>query len=257
MSSLKEYGSFLLLILFLSSMLIIFSLSKAIAEDPEFDQEVDKFINHIISVLDDHKDADEVSVTRGSLSKGESTVDADQISVATEQSQQNTDWNIQDVFASFFAVEHKKPVQPETDHQLVLTQVEKFRGAHHSVSIILRVLLRTVAIAKATVPDRPKLHIALAMIHESLLFVRQVNRVQNKNISIPLIEAWFKTVNEISRTFAPLKERFEMLGKKMAKKMKKHSDIAKKRVLSKPPDHPFHALLTKSDLALLLIIRLC
>ena len=140
-------------------MLIIFSLSKAIAKDSEFDQEVDKFINHIISVLDDHKNADEVSVTRDRLSKREWTVDADQISVATEQSQQNTDWNIQDVFASFFAVEQKKPVQPEPDHQLVLTQEEKFRGAHHSVSIILRVLL----------------------------------------------------------------------GKKMAKKMKKHSDIAKKR----------------------------
>jgi hypothetical protein len=139
---------------------------------------------------------------------------------------------MQDAFASFFAGNPKKPVKTEPDSELVLSQVKKFHEAHHSLSIILRVLLRTVAVAKASVPDRPKLHIALAMIHESLLFVRQVIRVQNKNVSKALIEAWLRTINEISLTFGPLKERTAALGKKMAKKLKKHSDIAKKRVLS-------------------------
>ncbi|KAL3796710.1 hypothetical protein HJC23_010010 [Cyclotella cryptica] len=208
------------------------SLSKAIAEDPDFDREVDKFMTHIINVLDDNKDAEEISLTSESVSDGgNSSIQSDQLRViaAHEQSQH---WNMQDTFASFFAVNPKKPVKTEPDNELVQSQVQKFQEAHHSLSVILRVLLRTVAVAKASVPNRPKLHIALAMIHESLLFVRQVVRVQNKNISKALIEAWLRTMNEISRTFGPLKERTAALGKKMAKKLKKHSDIAKKRVLS-------------------------
>lgn len=207
------------------------SLSKAIAEDPDFDREVDKFISHIINVLDDENEpSDEISVASESLSN--LTTETDQMSVATDQSMRWNVGNMQDVFASFFSIEAHAPTKTELDNKLILSQVEKVKEAHDSLMIILRVLLRTVAVAKASVPDRPKLHIALAMIHEGLLFARQVIRVNKNNISKALIEAWFRTLNETSKTFGPLKQRAELLGKKMAKKLKKHSDIAKKRVLS-------------------------
>jgi hypothetical protein len=210
------------------------SLSKAIAEDPDFDRELDKFISHIINVLDDssgNDTNDDVSVASESVSALTNVTEADQMSVATDLSLQ---WhvNMQEMFASFFAVEAHAPVKSGHDNALVLSQVQKVKEAHDSLSIILRVLLRTVAVARASVPDRPKLHIALAMIHEGLLFLRQVIRVNKNNISKPLIEAWFRTMNEISKTFGPLKQRAQALGKKIAKKMKKHSDVAKKRVLS-------------------------
>lgn len=210
---------------------IIASLSKAIAEDPDFDREVDKFISHIIHALDDsNQDTHDEIISVVSESMSNVTSEIDQLST-TDQSMSWNVGNVQDIFTSFFAVEANMPIKAELDNELVLTQVEKVKEAHDSLAIILRVLLRTVAVAKTSVPDRPKLHIALAMIHEGLLFIRQVIRVNKNNISKPLIEAWFRTVSEISKTFGPLKQRTEVLGKKIAKKMKKHSDTAKKRVL--------------------------
>ena len=212
---------------------IIASLSKAIAEDPDFDREVDKFISHIIHALDDNnQDAKDEIMSITSESVSNLTTETDEQLSTTDQSFSWNMGNMQDIFTSFFAVEAHAPIKAELDNELVLTQVEKVKEAHDSLAIMLRVLLRTVAVARASVPDRPKLHIALAMIHEGLLFIRQVIRVNKNNISKPLIEAWFRTVSEISKTFGPLKQRTEVLGKKIAKKMKKHSDIAKKRVLS-------------------------
>ena len=212
---------------------IIASLSKAIAEDPDFDREVDKFISHIIHALDDNnQDAKDEIMSITSESVSNLTTETDEQLSTTDQSLSWNMGNMQDIFTSFFAVEAHAPIKAELDNELVLTQVEKVKEAHDSLAIMLRVLLRTVAVARASVPDRPKLHIALAMIHEGLLFIRQVIRVNKNNISKPLIEAWFRTVSEISKTFGPLKQRTEVLGKKIAKKMKKHSDIAKKRVLS-------------------------
>lgn len=185
-------------------------------------------------MLDDNTNdttTDDRSVTSESVSNLTSATDIDQMSVTTDQSLQ---WsvNMQDLFASFFAAETSTSIKPALGDELALSQVQKVKEAHDSLTIILRVLLRTVAVAKASVPNRPKLHIALAMMHEGLLFIRQVIRVNKNNISKPLIEAWFRTLSEISKTFGPLKQRSEKLGKKIAKKMKKHSDIAKKRILS-------------------------
>lgn len=207
------------------------SLSKATAEDPDFDREVDKFISHIITVLDENNnDSDELSDTSESVSNV--TAETDQWSTVAEQS---LDWkmgNIQDIFASFFIVEAHHSAKTELENEFVSSHVQKAKGAHDSLIVILRVLLKTIAVTKAAVPNRPKLHIALAMIHEGLLFVRQVIRVNKNNISEALIETWFRTLNEITRTFGPMKQRVKILGKKIAKKVKKHSNIAKKRVLS-------------------------
>lgn len=209
------------------------SLSKAIADDPDFDKEVDKFISHIISLLDDDREDndDEVSVSGESMSN--LTVETDHMSVATDYSLNWRVGGMQEIFSSFFVVEVNEPIKKsEPNNPLVISQVEKVEQAHDSMSIILRVLLKTVAVARASVPDRPKLHIALAMIHEGLLFVHQVIRVNKNNISRQLIEAWFRTLREVAKTFGPLKKRLQTLGKKIAKKMKKHSNIAKKRTLS-------------------------
>ena len=46
-----------------------------------------------------------------------------------------------------------------------------------------------------------------------------------------LVEAWFRTLNELSNTFGPLKKRGEKLGVRLAKRFKKHGNVAKKRIL--------------------------
>ena len=112
-----------------------------------------------------------------------------------------------------------------------MVHAKAFEDTLKSAEIIIRVLLKTVAVAKGSVPDRPKLHIALAMIQESLLLVRQVFRVQLRHMSNELIEAWFRSIDEISDTFGPLRKRTALLWKRMERKFKRHGNVAKRRIL--------------------------
>ncbi|KAL7550468.1 hypothetical protein ACHAWF_013694, partial [Thalassiosira exigua] len=219
------------------------SFSKAIAEDPDFDQEVDKFVSHIINLLDgdkgggsggddegfpiESKPSDENGMCPSLPSmkaKGDETTEAADAAAAT------VGWNVNDVFGWFF-VDCKKPDQKSVSDRDVLLHTKAFEEAHESVEILIRVLLRTITAARASVPDRPKLHIALAMMHEALLFVRQILRVQNKHTSRKLIEAWFQALSELSTTFGPLKQRMAALGVQIAKKFKKHGNVVKRRIL--------------------------
>ena len=209
------------------------SFSKAIAEDPDFDSEVDKLVTHIISVLDGKKgnEADTVSTTdTDSLLESSSLVE-EQPGVASDGTDSSFDvgWNMKDMLGCLF--EAKADANSIKADEDILLQAQAFEEAHDSVEVLIRVFLRTISVAKASVPDRPKLHIALAMIHEGLLFVRQVLRVQKKHTSRSLIEAWFRALNEISHTFGPLKQRLAALGKQITKKFKKHGSIAKRRLL--------------------------
>ncbi|KAL7542915.1 hypothetical protein ACHAXR_012357 [Thalassiosira sp. AJA248-18] len=207
------------------------SFSKAIAEDPDFDSEVDKFFSHIISLLDGKKDSDVKTPSTDSETCSEDMVLSQ--STPEQENVANKDvlgWNINDMFGCFF-VGSETSAQNSCDNQDVLLQAQAFEEAHDSAEILIRVLLRTIMVAKTSVPDRPKLHIALAMIHEALLFVRQILHVQKKHTSKSLIEAWFRALNELSDTFGPVKQRMAALGVQIAKKFRKHGSIAKRRLL--------------------------
>jgi hypothetical protein len=139
-------------------------------------------------------------------------------------------WNINDFFASFFVSTNKVQSSISVD-QDVLLHAQKFDEAHESAQVLIRVLLRTISVAKAAVPDRPQLHIVLAMIHEALLLVRQILKVQRVHTSKKLIEAWFQALRDISDTFGPLKERLAALGRQIENRMRKHGSVIKRRIL--------------------------
>jgi len=216
------------------------SFSKAIAEDPDFDDEVDKFVSHIINLLDGKKDSDmnqnpidpeTVNQTIG-ICPPSPTRDNDTNNPieAAATVGWNMNMNINDMFGCFF-VDPCLDNKNSHESQDVLLQAQAFEEAHDSAEILIRVLMRTITVARASVPDRPKLHLALASIHEALLFVRQILRVQKKHTSRKLVEAWFRALKEISTTFGPLKERTAALGVQIAKKFRKHGNIAKRRIL--------------------------
>jgi len=210
------------------------SFSKAIAEDPDFDSEFDKFVSHLITLLDGKKDSDAETLLVDSK-KATENVGLRQSTSAQESATKNDavdaeGWNINDIFGCFF-IDSKKDDKRNPDDQDVLLQARAFEEAHESAEIFIRVLLKTITVARASVPDRPKLHIALAMIHEATLFMRQILRVQQKNTSKKLIEAWFRALIEISNTFGPLKQRTTALGVQITKKFRKHGSIAKRRIL--------------------------
>ena len=215
------------------------SFSKAIAEDPDFDQEVDKYISLLINMLDGKKDTkngeDESSLSGDSGSVDTLDNDANKTKQSPSMDSNSTDssirWNIHDMLGFFFVEDKKHDAFNSENMRNLQSQTQAFEGVHDSAFVLVRVLLRTVAVARASVPNRPKLHMALAMIHESLLFIRQVLTVQRKNTSKKLIEAWFITLNEIEASFGPLKKRIAALGTQMTKKLRKHGEKAKKRTL--------------------------
>jgi hypothetical protein len=117
------------------------------------------------------------------------------------------------------------------EEKQIMSQTQAFEEAHDSVLVLIRVLMRTTIVARASVSNRPKLHIALSMIHEGLLLIRQLLRIHKKHTSTKLLQAWFRTINEISTTFGPWRQRTAALWDKMLRKLSKHGTVAKRRLL--------------------------
>ena len=206
------------------------SLSKAIADDPDFDSEFDKFVSYIIELLDGKKSDQKSSDANRESDEKNIPQSTPETEVSTSGTNAIESWNINDIIESFF-VDTKMDEKNTPADCKVMLNAQAFDDAHESAKILIRVLLRTVSVAKAAVPDRPKLHIVLAMIHEILLFVKQILKVQQVHTSKKLIEAWFRALHEISDTFGPLKERVSALGVQIGRKLRKHGSVAKRRIL--------------------------
>lgn len=196
------------------------SLTKAMSEDPDFDYEFDKFFTHLIDLLEGASSSDEKKAPQSTLAA----------EMNANNAKASDTWNINDLFVSFFGHTNKVQSSISVD-QDVLLHAQKFDEAHESAQVLIRVLLRTISVAKAAVPDRPQLHIVLAMIHEALLLVRQILKVQRVHTSKKLIEAWFQALRDISNTFSPLKERLAALGRQIENRMRKHGSVIKRRIL--------------------------
>ena len=125
------------------------SFSKAIAEDPDFDAEFDKFFSHIINLLDGKKDGDDDSQTVNSNNIVDTTIPSEPDTAES--------WNINDILACFF-VDSKKSETPSSVNEETVLHAQAFDEAHESAMIFIRVLTRTVTVARASVPDRPRLH---------------------------------------------------------------------------------------------------
>ena len=201
------------------------SLTKAMSEDPDFDYEFDKFFTHLIDLLEGTPSTDEKNDSNGKKAPQSTLAEMN-----ANHAKASDTWNINDFFASFFVDTNKVQSSISVD-QDVLLHAQKFDEAHESAQVLIRVLLRTISVAKAAVPDRPQLHIVLAMIHEALLLVRQILKVQRVHTSKKLIEAWFQALRDISDTFGPLKERLAALGRQIENRMRKHGSIIKRRIL--------------------------
>ena len=142
---------------------------------------VDKFVSHIINLLDETIASQKGSkrddiVVSDILEADQSRPDSPTASSCCESSVKSNEsdflagWNINDLFGNFFTPAEQENVVTDKDSD-ILRQTQAFEDAHDSVEILIRVLLRTVTVARVSVPNRPKLHMALAVIHECLVSV--------------------------------------------------------------------------------------
>ena len=73
---------------------------------------------------------------------------------------------------------------------------------------------------------------ALAIIHEILLFVHNVIKVQQVNMTEASIKGWKETITDISNVFGPLKLRLQKIGNGIIQRIEFHGNIAKVRTLT-------------------------
>mmetsp|Transcript_741 Transcript_741/g.870 ORF Transcript_741/g.870 Transcript_741/m.870 type:complete len:1995 (-) Transcript_741:61-6045(-) len=103
------------------------------------------------------------------------------------------------------------------------------KESYKKVYAFLRTTTRTVAIAKSCCSDKPNLKMALAIIHEILIFIHNVIKVQQVNMSQTSIDAWRKTLEEFSVVFGPMNSRLQSVGNGILQRLQEHGKIAKVR----------------------------
>uniref|UniRef100_A0A7S2A1I7 Uncharacterized protein n=1 Tax=Ditylum brightwellii TaxID=49249 RepID=A0A7S2A1I7_9STRA len=104
-------------------------------------------------------------------------------------------------------------------------------GSHQTAFAVIKTIMRTVAIARASIPDHPKIQMALSILNEVLLFIRAIIKVQQKNMSKKSLDVWKRTFKDITDTFGPIKQRLATIGLGIAERLEKQGNQAKIRVL--------------------------
>jgi len=99
----------------------------------------------------------------------------------------------------------------------------------HDVFVVLKLIMRTVTIARASCSDRPNLRLVLSIMYEILLFVRTVIKVQKSNMSQISISAWNNTFSELLTIFGPIDRRLRKIAQGLTERLAAHGYIAKMR----------------------------
>jgi hypothetical protein len=72
---------------------------------------------------------------------------------------------------------------------------------------------------------------ALAITHEVLIFIHNVIKVQQVNMSKASVEAWHKTLIEFTQVFGPVNVRLQAVGNGIIQRIQEHGKIAKVRAI--------------------------
>ncbi|KAL7560709.1 hypothetical protein ACA910_021439 [Epithemia clementina (nom. ined.)] len=102
---------------------------------------------------------------------------------------------------------------------------------YNRIFAVLRTLMKTITIARATSVEHPHLRLALAIVNDFFLFCRTFLKVQRRNVSNHSIQIWNRAIQEASSTFGPIQERLEKIGQGIAQRMEKQGRRAKARLL--------------------------
>jgi len=103
--------------------------------------------------------------------------------------------------------------------------------AYRKIFAFLKTTMRSVAIARASVPDQPNLQLGLSIVYEFLLFIRTIIKVQQANLSPDSVREWKATFRDFASIFGPMKERMAQICSKIAKRLERHGKKAKIRLL--------------------------
>lgn len=72
---------------------------------------------------------------------------------------------------------------------------------------------------------------ALAITHEVLIFIHNVIKVQQVNMSQASVDAWHKTLGEFSKVFGSINSRLQAIGNGIIQRLQEHGKVAKVRAI--------------------------
>lgn len=212
------------------------SFLVAAKEDKDFDSSVKDIMDSVLMFLENlDKPAvdDQCTTIAPQLVDMKDDVEANLENVAPEPGF----WIMNDLFGGIFsgkdstnktqAVTAQKKEASEEQNETKPVASKFYKRAFG----VLRILMKTFTVARASSVDHPHLRMALAIGFDFLLFIRTVIKVQQQNASAQSAEVWKRSWSEIVETFGPLKERFERIVQGIAQRMQTQGRKAKIRVL--------------------------
>lgn len=237
---------------FSESFEILFkSFMKAIEEDPYFDKGMKNLLSSIINFLEDF-DPNKASFKGLDFAKSlnSSEKDAQQILRIDEKEKDTEEKGFRmfnDLFGGMF-----HPDQQKTDESKY-NPIDNDDHASFSpetydrIYAFLQTCLRTVAISRSASAGKPHFQMTLSISHEVLLFIRNVIRVQQRNMSQESIKKWKRTFDEFASIFYPIKNRVQKVMTGVSQRLEEHGKIAKLRTI-----HFFDLILADDQLLELL-----
>jgi hypothetical protein len=232
------------------------SFLKAVEEDKDFDDGVHEFVQSVIDFLDrldrNESDSKDLSINAQTAVNNEiqlvgseeieiqlcSSSQCDQASDPVQVVQEPGFWFMNDLFGGIFKVNGDKndvktqPVVVETPRSEGEDLATRRKKSYFDRAFaILRSIMKTVSIARASSVDHPHFRLALAILYDVLLFIRTILKIQQRNASVDSLRIWKRAWGEILATFGPIKERLESIGRGIAYRMEHQGKKAKIRVL--------------------------
>ena len=231
------------------------SFLKAIGEDAEFDNGVRAFMSSLSQFLDrldqkrcaegggeecDDQDHSSFSIeqTRTFESADEPEIEVQLAPLEDEESPAGF-WIVDDLFGGFFQSPQPESTAPRPSSGSSSCSIAPSDASQRTKRIsgydraftVLRTVMKTVSIGRASSVDHPHFRMALAIAYDFLLFVRTIVKIQQRNDSESSLSIWKRAGLEIKSTFGPIKERLESIGNGVALRMEHQGRMAKVRVL--------------------------
>jgi hypothetical protein len=211
------------------------SFITAAEEDSSFDGEISNFLSSFIDFLEDF---DLGGGFKGRKHNDSTATDSNEkmtnTSILLERSPSETVhdtrlWLFNDLFLAKNIDDIQSKKSPIiTTHS---SDDRPFEKSYKKVYTFLRLMMRTINIAKAKCTEKPNLKLGLTIVHEFLLFIYNAIKVQQVNMSKKSIEDWIKTLKELEEVFGPTNARLRKIGLGIFHKIEEHGKVAKIRAI--------------------------
>lgn len=205
------------------------SFITAAEEDSNFDSEISNFLSSFIAFLEDFdvgSQSRKVKFQEAKLSDERTMPTIHTERTSSEIMNGTRLWLFNDLFGA-----SKHGCNSISEPKSHVSNEAIFEKSYNKMYGFLRLMMRTINITKAKCAQKPNLKMGLTIVHEFLLFVYNVIKVQQVNMTKTSINEWTRTLKVVEEVFGPTNERLQKIGSGVIQRIEEHGKIAKLRSL--------------------------